>query len=654
MTPPIDIRADHLRIVRDVLRRHLPDGVSVWVFGSRATWMTKDSSDLDLALEGDTEIPPRSLSMLEAAFEDSDLPFAVDVVDVKRIGERFRRIVAEQRVRLPESDKCCGSGVDQAIDITAEERATVLELLDRHLPGTPAWVYGSRVKWTSRPQSDLGLVVFATPEQRRQVGDLREAFEESSLPFRVDLFVWDEVPVSLRKQIEAEHAALAGGIEEPSVCVWPTVELGEIAQVVGGGTPSTKDRGNFDGDVPWLTPKDLSAPHYRIVTRGCRNLSQAGLAASSARVVPTGAVLVSTRAPIGYVAIAGNPIATNQGFRSLILDSNAESDYIYYWLRQNTAELERCASGSTFKEISGSNLQRICIPLPPRGEQRAIAHILGTLDDKIELNRRMNATLEAMARALFRSWFVDFDPVRAKMEGRGTGLPKDIADLFPDRLVDSELGEIPEGWRASTLAEVALLNPESWSSRNAPEHILYVDLATTKWGYIDEIRRYSWAVAPSRGRRVLRRGDTIVGTVRPGNGSFAVIDRDGLTGSTGFAVLRPNDSVGREIVWCAATSHDTIDRLAHLADGGAYPAVNPKAVLDTALVLPDARVRGAFSSLTAPLLDRLQENQREARTLGTVRDVLLPKLVSGELRVNVREQAQPADERSIATAEASA
>ena len=99
-------------------------------------------------------------------------------------------------------------GVDQAIDITAAERKIILELLDRYLPGTPAWVYGSRVKWTSRPKSDLDLVVFATPQQQRQVGDLREAFEESNLPFRVDLFVWDEAPESFREQIETEHVVL--------------------------------------------------------------------------------------------------------------------------------------------------------------------------------------------------------------------------------------------------------------------------------------------------------------------------------------------------------------------------------------------------------------------------------------------------------------
>ena len=300
----------------------------------------------------------------------------------------------------------------------------------------------------------------------------------------------------------------------------------------------------------------------------------------------------------------------------------------------------RTVYGSTVDRILLTELAEFPIDVPRTIEdQRAIAHILGTLDDKIELNRRMNETLEAMARALFKSWFVDFDPVRAKMEGRHTGLPQDIADLFPDRLVDSEMDEIPEGWCASTLADVALLNPESWSNRNAPDRILYVDLANTKWGYIDDIQIYTWAEAPSRSRRVLRRGDTIVGTVRPGNGSFSLIDRDGLTGSTGFAVLRPKTATEREIVWCAATSYDAIERLAHLADGGAYPAVRPRTVLDTVVVLPDTRVRLAFSSLAAPLVNRLQENQREARTLAALRDALLPKLISGEIRVGDAEMA---------------
>lgn len=184
---------------------------------------------------------------------------------------------------------------------------------------------------------------------------------------------------------------------------WQEYRVGEIADIVGGSTPSTADPSNFDGDVPWVTPKDLAGPHDRYVSRGQRNLSRKGLASCSAQLLPAGTVLLTSRAPVGYIAIAKNPIATNQGFRNLIPKSGFDSEFIYYWLKANVEELKRHASGSTFQELTGSALAQIRICIPPLPEQRAIAHILGTLDDKIELNRRMNETLEEMARAIFKS-----------------------------------------------------------------------------------------------------------------------------------------------------------------------------------------------------------------------------------------------------------
>ena len=532
-------------------------------------------------------------------------------------------------------------GIDRPIDITAEQRKTVLALLQRHLPGTAAWVYGSRVKWTSRPQSDLDLVVFATPEQQPQIGDLREAFEESNLPFRVDLFVWDDVPESFRQQIEAEHVVLARAVTRQRDEGWEKVPLGNLVDIYDG--PHATPKKTSEGPI-FLGISNLASG--RLDLQQTEHLSENDYPRWTRRVTPTlNDIVFSYETRLGQAALIPKGLRACLGRRmGLLRPRNGAVDarfLLYAFLGRGFQETlrSRTIHGSTVDRIPLIDMASFPIDVPRAiAEQRAIAHILGTLDDKIELNRRMNATLEALARALFKSWFVDFDPVRAKMEGRGTGLPKAIADLFPDRLVDSELGEIPEGWCASTLADIARLNPESWSNDNAPDRILYVDLAKTKWGYIDDIRMYSWANAPSRGRRVLRRGDTIVGTVRPGNGSFALIDRDGLTGSTGFAVLRPTDPIEREIVWCVATSHDAIDRLAHLADGGAYPAVNPKTVLDTVVILPDTHIRLVFSSLAAPLVNRLQQNQREARTVGTIRDALLPKLMSGELRAPLADR----------------
>ena len=267
--------------------------------------------------------------------------------------------------------------------------------------------------------------------------------------------------------------------------------------------------------------------------------------------------------------------------------------------------------------------------------QRTISHLLGSLDDKIELNCRMAETLEGMARAIFKSWFVDFDPVRAKAKGRPTGLPDDLTALFPDRFGADGL---PEGWGPITLAELADLNSESWSRSNYPAAIQYVDLSNTKWGTIEAFEHYARDAAPSRAQRILRLGDTLVGTVRPGNGSYALIDENGKTGSTGFAALRPKRSAFRELVYLAATSPENIERLAQLADGGAYPAVRPDVVAATEIPGFSRQVVEAFAKAVAPLIDRMESAKRESRTLATLRDTLLPKLISGELRIADAEQ----------------
>ncbi len=313
-------------------------------------------------------------------------------------------------------------------------------------------------------------------------------------------------------------------------------------------------------------------------------------------------------------------------------DADVPLDYLYWLLRtpQYRGYCRAHATGTTNLGLAREDF--LTFPAPePTLVQLHIVRTLDALERKIELNRKRNETLEAMARALFQSWFVDFDPVRAKAEGRDPGLPADIAALFPDSFENSELGDIPMGWRAGSLSDVALLNPESWSRSTKPESIRYIDLANTKWGRIEAITVYSKEDAPSRAQRVLRYGDTIVGTVRPGNGSYALIAEEGLTGSTGFAVLRPRKYEYRDFIYLAATAQDNIEALAHLADGGAYPAVRPEVVIAKQIVTPPDAVIAHFSKLTGQLISRLAEGERESRTLAALRDTLLPKLISGEI-----------------------
>lgn len=324
-----------------------------------------------------------------------------------------------------------------------------------------------------------------------------------------------------------------------------------------------------------------------------------------------------------------------------------EPRFLFYWMfgREFFVQFKGVAGQTDMAEyVSLTDQRRMHFTLPPLPEQRTIANILGTLDDKIELNRRMSETLEAMARAIFKSWFVDFEPVRAKMEGRWKrghslpGLPAHLYDLFPDRLVDSELGEIPEGWGVGTLTDFTMLNPEAWSKDTRPKFIRYVDLSNTKWGRIDVVTEFAKEDAPSRAQRILRPGDTIVGTVRPGNGSYALITENGLTGSTGFAVLRPRQARYSEFTYLAATAPDKIDALQHVADGGAYPAVRPEVVAATQITVPDGGVIYRFSRVAGALLEKIASNERESRTLAALRDAVLPKLISGELHARVGEK----------------
>ena len=532
-------------------------------------------------------------------------------------------------------------GVERTIDITAGQRKTILALLKRHLPATEAWVYGSRAKWTSRPQSDLDLVVFATPEQRHGVGNLREALEESDLPFRVDLFVWDEVPETFREQIEAEHAVLAAAptprtsANSGMVDEWVESTLGEVAEFLTGGTPAKSCADYWDGSIPWVSAKDMK--RFRIEDTE-DHVTEVGVE-NGTKLVPEGTALLLTRGMTLIndvpICVAQRPVTFNQDVKALRPKPCVAPEFLPYLLLGNKQRLLSLVdlAGHGTGRLNSDELKALDIVLPACPEQqRAIARILETLDDKIELNRHMNETLEAMARALFKDWFVDFGPVRAKAEGRDPGLPQSFANLFPARLVHSELGEIPEGWEAGTVAGLSDLNPEVWTKKTRPAEIRYVDLSNTKRGRIEAIAPYTAVRAPSWAQRVLRPGDTIVGTVRPGNGAYALVSELGLTSSTGFAILRPKAVEYAEFVYLAATSAGRIDYLAHLADGAAYPAIRPDVVAATPIARPGDKVLTRFSSAAGALLGKIANGEKESRTLAALRDLLLPKLISGEIR----------------------
>ncbi|WP_072216481.1 restriction endonuclease subunit S [Campylobacter coli] len=189
---------------------------------------------------------------------------------------------------------------------------------------------------------------------------------------------------------------------------WKKCKLGDIAEVVGGGTPSTKVDEYWNGDIAWITPKDLTSYNKVFISKGARSITKLGLSQSSAKLMPKGTVLLTSRAPIGYIAIAENEISTNQGFKSLIPKENlTTSKFLYYWLKNNVEYLKNLSVGTTFAEISGQIVKEVEILLPPLEEQRQIADILSSIDDKIELLHEQNKTLEELAQTLFRHYFIE-------------------------------------------------------------------------------------------------------------------------------------------------------------------------------------------------------------------------------------------------------
>jgi type I restriction enzyme S subunit len=304
------------------------------------------------------------------------------------------------------------------------------------------------------------------------------------------------------------------------------------------------------------------------------------------------------------------------------------------------------ATGSTFPNVSADQLAGLWWPPLEENEQRAIAHILGTLVDKIELNRRMNETLEAMARALFKSWFVDFDPVRAKVAGRDPGLPKPIADLFPDSFEDSELGEIPKGWAVEPLSNITTVitkgttptQAETGTDDDADDAINYVRVnAIDESGAVlfDKLTTIHESVhLGALKRSVLQAGDvlyTIAGTI----GRTAIVDESLLPANTNqaVAIVRPKKAIPAAFLLMTmqadAFREELHSNIVHAVQANLSLGVLSRA---RAVVPPEDSLQQLFRPI-ADLTRRVASIRDQSRTLVALRDALLPKLISGQIRV---------------------
>ena len=348
---------------------------------------------------------------------------------------------------------------------------------------------------------------------------------------------------------------------------------------------------------------------------------------------------------LGYPAIVPKPSGRrflhNQRLGKVLIKNRAELDkgYLYNLLRTTDYRHEVLASatGTTVKHTSPGRILSYKARIPPLAEQKAIASVLGALDDKIELNWRMNATMEAMAQTLFQSWFVDFDPVRAKLDGREPfGLDPDTAALFPEHMEDSPLGQIPKGWSAQCLPEAIEVNPRRALKSGTIAPYLDMKNLPTQGHSAEEVidREFSSGTK-------FQNGDTLLARITPclENGKTGYVDflKDAQIGwgSTEYIVLAPKPPLPPQFGYLLARSDALRTHAIQNMTGTSGRQRVPSECFNTFwLAVPPPEIAARFDELTAPLMAKIKANADKSRILATLRDALLPKLLGGELHLN--------------------
>lgn len=387
---------------------------------------------------------------------------------------------------------------------------------------------------------------------------------------------------------------------------WREFKIKDIADVVGGGTPSTAINEYWNGDIPWLTPKDLTGYIRNFISHGERFITKKGLENSSARLLPKGTVLLTSRAPIGYVAIAENEICTNQGFKSLVPNPDkAHNLFLLYWIKSNVEYLQSIGTGTTFQEISGSVLKDVDIILPPLPEQKAIADVLSSLDDKIDLLTRQNKTLEDLAQAYFRKWFIE-----------------DASDEWEIKKL-RDFGEIICGKTPPT-------TNKKFFNGNIP-FIKIPDMHNNVYIF-DTADTLSEMGAKYQENKFIPPMSICVSCIA----TVGLVSMNVFLSQTNQQInsLIPKHDKYRYYLFLFLRSYR--DELLALGSGGTMTLnINKTLFGDIECYCPDDEILFRFNNVVNPLFGKIYNNCKQIRILSKLRNTLLPKLISGEIRVKM-------------------
>ncbi len=417
---------------------------------------------------------------------------------------------------------------------------------------------------------------------------------------------------------------------------WRRLAIKDICRkVTSGGTPSRK-RPEFyaDGNICWVKTKELNDA-FIIDTE--EKITTDAVQSSSAKVLPAGTILLAMYgATVGMLGILSKEMACNQACCALIVDEEFDRDYLYYQLLAHRSQLESLATGAAQQNLSGQQIKELILPFPAKEEQNLIGKFLRSLDDRIALLRETNKTLEEIAQAIFKSWFIDFDPVREKMKGRlPLGLNEEASALFPDELVESELGLVPKGWVPSTVGEVCTYLSRGISPKYADtDGVLVLNQKCIRDFEVDfsKGRRHDSNQRKVDGR-LLEVGDILVNST--GVGTLGRVAQ--ILGLNEPAIVDSHVTVVRAsetITWTYLGEYmkkmqPTIESMGEGSTG--QTELSRSKLAELKILIPPQNVTQLFDSIVKPLKKRIFTNQESAFTLSDLRNTLLPRLVSGRL-----------------------
>lgn len=382
---------------------------------------------------------------------------------------------------------------------------------------------------------------------------------------------------------------------------WKQCPLSELGTIVGGATPSTKDIENYEnGTISWITPKDLSGYSKRYISNGERNITEKGLKSCSTLLMPKNTVLFTSRAPIGYVAIAGKELCTNQGFKSVVPNDDTDFMFLYYLLKYNKGKIESMGSGTTFKEVSGNTMRNIVVSVPvDKKEQERIGQFLSSIDEKIEQNNEINSNLEQQLHLLFIQIF--------------NGISEDVV-----------LGDVVETTSGGTPSRKHTEYYENSS-------ICWVKSKELLGNYILDTEEHINDIALSKSSaKLLPVHSVLIAMYGATVGAYGIISKS-MTCNQAVCALLCNEKYPYTYLFQIAQEQQ--QKLINMAVGSAQQNISQVLIKQLPLHSDIAAIR-KFHNLALPLHKQIEKLQAENRTLSEMRDTLLPQLMSGKLDVS--------------------